>query len=255
MVSWYKVFLRDKDHGKGAEMIPKTFRIIFVLLLLLLFSGTSVLQGQDPADFQPTAPDDFGDSETFDGDDFGNSDPRDTENLQEDPSLNNNLPATEPVKDLPSTEPVPETEAEKLSHALTLFQNQELNKASDLFYELALYGNTQAMVFYGHIWKEGITPALIDYKEAVKWYRKAAQNKNLEAHFHLAVMYLNGHGVEKNRGMAEDLFTKCEKMVDQEQQKAIIRNTVGEVLDYHDRHPEEIIRVTEDCRLLRKTGY
>ena len=37
-----------------------------------------------------------------------------------------------------------------------------------------------------------------DYAEAVKWYRLAADQGNLEAQFNLARMYLRGRGVPKD---------------------------------------------------------
>ena len=37
-----------------------------------------------------------------------------------------------------------------------------------------------------------------DYKEAVKWYRKAAEQGHVESQFNLGVCYHNGDGVRKN---------------------------------------------------------
>lgn len=37
-----------------------------------------------------------------------------------------------------------------------------------------------------------------DYKEAVKWYRKAAEQANRDAMLSLSIMYGDGLGVEKD---------------------------------------------------------
>jgi TPR repeat protein len=39
----------------------------------------------------------------------------------------------------------------------------------------------------------------LDYSEAMKWYRMAAEQHNLEAQFNLGVMYEEGRGVAQDR--------------------------------------------------------
>ena len=43
---------------------------------------------------------------------------------------------------------------------------------------------------------------LQDYKQAVKWYRKAAEQNNASAQYNLALMYVKGVGVPKDYVMA-----------------------------------------------------
>ncbi|OLP04663.1 tetratricopeptide repeat protein, partial [Rhodoferax antarcticus] len=45
-----------------------------------------------------------------------------------------------------------------------------------------------------------------DYKEAVKWYRLAAEQGNANAQSNLGVMYFNGQGVSQSRVVAFALF-------------------------------------------------
>ena len=37
-----------------------------------------------------------------------------------------------------------------------------------------------------------------DYKEAVKWYTKAAEQGDVDAQYNLGLMYYNGEGVPKD---------------------------------------------------------
>ena len=41
-----------------------------------------------------------------------------------------------------------------------------------------------------------------DYSEAVRWYRKAAEQGIVEAQFNLGVMYYNGYGVKQDKSEA-----------------------------------------------------
>ena len=47
-----------------------------------------------------------------------------------------------------------------------------------------------------------------DYKEAVKWYTKAAEQGYADAQFNLALMYDNGQGVPKDYKEAVKWYTK-----------------------------------------------
>ncbi len=49
----------------------------------------------------------------------------------------------------------------------------------------------------------------LDMKEAVKWYRKAAEQGHAEAQFNLGVCYNNGEGVEKDSTKAVEWFQKA----------------------------------------------
>src|SRR5206468_794252 len=47
-----------------------------------------------------------------------------------------------------------------------------------------------------------------NYAEAVKWYRKAAEQNNAEAQFKLGVCYANGQGMEKDNAEAVKWWRK-----------------------------------------------
>ena len=48
-----------------------------------------------------------------------------------------------------------------------------------------------------------------DYFEAVKWYRKAAEQGYANAQFNLGVMYYQGDGVRQDKGQAKEWFGKA----------------------------------------------
>ncbi|WP_243688902.1 tetratricopeptide repeat protein [Geotalea toluenoxydans] len=50
-----------------------------------------------------------------------------------------------------------------------------------------------------------------DWKEAVKWYRKSADQGFDQAQFSLGLMYFHGHGVKQNRREAIRWFVKAAK--------------------------------------------
>ena len=64
-----------------------------------------------------------------------------------------------------------------------------------------------AQVELGHCYHKG-EGVKKDFKEAVKWYRKAADNGNGLAEFCLGICYKNGWGVNKDLQQAEKLFCK-----------------------------------------------
>ena len=52
------------------------------------------------------------------------------------------------------------------------------------------------------------------YSEAVNWYRKAAEQGNLEAQYHLGFCYLNGRGVENDDLVGLHWINKAAKQGD-----------------------------------------
>ena len=56
-----------------------------------------------------------------------------------------------------------------------------------------------------------------NYVEAVKWYRKAAEQGDASAQYNLGLMYLDGEGVRKNTSEAKRWFKKA---ADQGHEKA-----------------------------------
>jgi TPR repeat protein len=55
-------------------------------------------------------------------------------------------------------------------------------------------GLSQAQHGLGYMYKNG-DGVVQDYKEAVKWYKKAAEQGDADGQFGLGTMYQNGHGV------------------------------------------------------------
>jgi TPR repeat protein len=52
------------------------------------------------------------------------------------------------------------------------------------------------------------------YSEAVNWYRKAAEQGNMEAQYHLGFCYLNGHGITNDDLMAFHWINKAARQGD-----------------------------------------
>ena len=57
-----------------------------------------------------------------------------------------------------------------------------------------------------------------DYKQAVKWYTKAAEQGNADAQFNLANMYFNGQGVPQDYKQAVKWYTKAAEQGDADAQ-------------------------------------
>ena len=56
-----------------------------------------------------------------------------------------------------------------------------------------------AVPAWGQDYKKGANAASRgDYVEALKWYRKAAEQGSVEAHYQLGILYYNGRGVTKD---------------------------------------------------------
>jgi TPR repeat protein len=65
---------------------------------------------------------------------------------------------------------------------------------------------TPHAIFEGRFYEYGINGTK-DFKKASKWYQKAAGQGHITATNNLAVLYLNGRGVEKDGAKAVELFT------------------------------------------------
>ena len=62
-------------------------------------------------------------------------------------------------------------------------------------------GDAKAQINLGVMYRNG-QGVIQDYKQAVKWYRKAAEQGDATAQYNLGVMYDNGRGVPKDYVMA-----------------------------------------------------
>ena len=48
-----------------------------------------------------------------------------------------------------------------------------------------------------------------DYKKAIEWYEKSANQGNTKAQFNLGIMYANGQGVIQDKKRAKEYFRKA----------------------------------------------
>ena len=48
-----------------------------------------------------------------------------------------------------------------------------------------------------------------DYTKAVQWYRKAAEQGNVEAQHNLGAVYVNGQGVHQDHKIAKEWYKKA----------------------------------------------
>ena len=48
-----------------------------------------------------------------------------------------------------------------------------------------------------------------DYAEALRWYRKAAEQGDVQAQYNLGLMYYNGQGVRQNFHLSKEWFGKA----------------------------------------------
>ena len=88
---------------------------------------------------------------------------------------------------------------------------EEYVKAAKLWHSLALQGNADAQFNLAMIYHSGAAGPLNE-KEAVKWYKKAAENGQSQAQEYLAVGYREGwFGLEKDLTKAEFWDAKLEQ--------------------------------------------
>ena len=69
-------------------------------------------------------------------------------------------------------------------------------------------GDAAAQTSLGVMYAEGYKPFPQDYKEAVKWFTKSAEQDNVEAQISLGFCYFKGKGVTKDYKEAVKWFTK-----------------------------------------------
>jgi TPR repeat protein len=65
------------------------------------------------------------------------------------------------------------------------------------FANITNYGEIDAEYSIGHLYHHG-HGVVVDYGEAMKWYRKAASHGQADAELSMGVCYENGEGVEQN---------------------------------------------------------
>lgn len=89
-----------------------------------------------------------------------------------------------------------------------------------IIYELADQGDAKAQYDLGLLKakNQGVEK---DFKEAVKWYRKAAEQGDDDAQYNLGVMYENGQGVEKDDKKAVKWYRKAAEQGDEDAKVAL----------------------------------
>ncbi len=93
--------------------------------------------------------------------------------------------------------------------------SEDYAEAMKWYRKAADQGNTQAQFELGSIyqWRDGVVPQ--DYAEAMKWYRKAANRGHAGAAFMLGGMYFRGRGVPQNHAEAMKWLRKAAAATDQ----------------------------------------
>ena len=107
-------------------------------------------------------------------------------------------------------EDTPEAKALALyQQAIELFDRQDKDvECAELLRQSAELGYVWAQLFYGRFLCKGIGTALAP-DEAVKWFRKAADQNNSAAFYELGVCYENGEGVDKDPDEALTWYRKA----------------------------------------------
>ena len=104
--------------------------------------------------------------------------------------------------------------AEELSRqADKKYEAKEYSEALKLYRKAADQGYASAQFNLGVMYDNGQGVAQ-DYSEAVKWYKKAAEQGNASAQCNLGVMYENGYGVTKSYAEAVKWYRKAAEQGD-----------------------------------------
>lgn len=83
---------------------------------------------------------------------------------------------------------------------------KEADAARYLYLAAAMRGNTTAMVNLGNGYEQGLFDGEPNYHKAVRWYWKAAIEKDPDGLFNYANCYHHGWGVEENHEKAFEIF-------------------------------------------------
>ncbi|WP_406741410.1 tetratricopeptide repeat protein [Acinetobacter shaoyimingii] len=90
-------------------------------------------------------------------------------------------------------------------------------------------GDIRSQSQMGDLYLFGENEQKVDYKKAFYWYNKAAQNGDAKSQYNLAIMYLNGYGVDINKSKAVEFYRKAAVQGDSDSQLQLgIRYLNGE---------------------------
>ena len=116
--------------------------------------------------------------------------------------------------------------ADPYEDGLAASQRGDYSTALKIWLPLAERGNVKAQAILGLLFTGGIGGVAQDYKEAVKWYRLAADQGDAkdqaDAQFNLGVMYRDGQGIARNYKESVKWFRRAA-----EQQHARAQNNLG----------------------------
>ena len=113
---------------------------------------------------------------------------------------------------------------------IALSQGCSLHKSEvhELDYQ-AQAGNIRAQSELGDLYLFGEQDNEVDYKKAFYWYKKAADQGDAKSQYNLAIMYLNGYGIEMNKSKAVEYYRKSAEQGDSDSQLQLgIRYLNGE---------------------------
>ncbi|EOV8808871.1 tetratricopeptide repeat protein [Acinetobacter baumannii] len=90
-------------------------------------------------------------------------------------------------------------------------------------------GDIRAQSQMGDAYLFGEYDLNVDYKQAINWYQKAADQSDAKSQYNLAIMYLNGYGVKKDLSKSVEYYRKSALQGDADSQLQLgIRYLNGE---------------------------
>ncbi len=112
----------------------------------------------------------------------------------------------------------------EIAQGKTYYYQDNYTKAFPLLYKHrhSPYFDSNTQVNLGYMYEKGHSVNK-DYYEAVKWYRKAAQQDNVYGQAYLGDMYENGKGVEMDLYEAINWYQKAARQGNEFAQKALTR--------------------------------
>ena len=104
-----------------------------------------------------------------------------------------------------------EKEAQRLlAQAREFYDKQDFKASTDCLRQAAELGNQWAQVYYGERLRNGFGTEK-NAAEAVKWFRKSADQNCYEGLYQLGLCYADGEGVERDPAEAEACYRKAAK--------------------------------------------
>ncbi len=96
----------------------------------------------------------------------------------------------------------------QVSEGMKYYNNGDYANALKCFKKAADQGDAEAQYGLGVCYENGYGVSK-DLQEAVKWYNKAAKHGLVEAQYNLGVCYGNGYGVRKDPSKAKYWYRKA----------------------------------------------